>query len=89
MLMCIIDQDNDAKDKVVTYQIVQCEVLWAADYYVSGNETLGTPHTLGVFETEGDACQAFAEAGFTRQENNSWVAPYSRGDITRILREIK
>jgi len=73
----------------MAYQIVQCEVLWDAVYYVSGNESVGTPYSLGYFETEGDACRAFAEAGFTRHENNSWRRPYSSGYVSRILREIK
>ena len=73
----------------MAYEIVQCKVHWHAGYHVSGNETLGTPYSLGEFETEGDACRAFAEAGFTRKENNTWVAPYSQGYISRILKEIR
>ena len=73
----------------MAYQIVQCEVHWNAEYYVSGNETLGTVHTLGSFESEGDACRAFAEAGFTRRDDNTWVAPYSQGYVSRSLKEIK
>lgn len=73
----------------MAYEIVQCEVIWHAGYYVSGNETLGTAHSLGDFETPGDAHRAFAEAGFTRDERDYWTAPYSQGYVSRHLREIK
>jgi hypothetical protein len=73
----------------MAYEIVQCEIHYVAGYYVSGDESLGVAHSLGHFETKGDAARAFAEAGFTLRENDSWDAPYSRGYISRVIVEIK
>jgi len=73
----------------MAYEIVQCEVLWHAGYYESGNEQLGTAHTLGVFETRAEAEKAFIDAGFVLDEFDSWRASYRSGNVSRSLREIK
>lgn len=65
----------------MTYQIVQCHVLWNADYFMSGNETLGEAFSLGEYESKEDACKAFMEFGFTETEFNRWVKPYCNGHI--------
>ncbi len=73
----------------MAYEIVQCEVVWNAGYYVSGNEQLGTSHILGEFETRAAAEQAFINAGFVLDEYDTWRANYRSGYISRILRELK
>ena len=73
----------------MAYEIVQCEVVWNAGYYQSGNEQLGTAHTLGVFETRDEAEQAFINAGFVLDEYHNWRASYRSGSVSRSLREIK
>ena len=73
----------------MAYEIVECEVVWNAGYYQSGNEQLGTAHTLGDFETRAEAEQAFIDAGFVLDEYSSWRASYCSGYISRHLRELK
>lgn len=75
----------------MSFQKIECYVIWTATIGYSGNELPPSNYeSLGEFETEGDAARALAEAGFTRSEYG-WkgASGYGYGNITRTLREIK
>ena len=73
----------------MAFQIVQCEVRWAAVVGYSGTELPPSRwEDIGEFESEGDAARALAEEGLTRHEYG-WTGAYSYGRIQRRLKEIK
>lgn len=74
----------------MAFQIVQCEVRWTAQVGYSGNELPPIKYeSVGDFETERDAEQALADAGFTRL-SYGWRSyqGYGYGYVTRYLKEL-
>ena len=69
-------------------QIVQCEVIYTAVVYVSGNELLGDKHSLGEFDSREEAATALVEEGLICHQG-FWTGYCQRGFIERSLKEIK
>ena len=78
----------------MSFELVICVVVYrvftgACDS--EGRHIHTSSTTLGDFETQRDADQALADAGFTRQSWGGWTSHsgYSWGSVSRLLIEEK
>lgn len=74
----------------MAYETVVCEIHYYAtiEYLDSSGTFVNSREDLGDFEDRGDAARALAAAGMTLKEYG-WEGNYSRGHISRVLKEIK